>query len=134
MAEVKTLAEVIAMAGQSTDGHDHFTDLLRQCENFLPSGSGFDDGTSIVSASWDKIVLQTSYHHMSEHGVYTEWTGHKIIVTPSFMPEHVNIAIGGRNVNDIKNYIDQTVYVSLCQKVVLTFHANPHRHFTLEYA
>ena len=53
-------------------------------EDQLPSGSGFDNGTRVVweESSRNKVVLETSYHHLNENGFYTHWTEHRIIITP----------------------------------------------------
>jgi hypothetical protein len=54
--------------------------------NLLPSGSGFDSGTEIDldESSADRLVLRTSFHHMSEHG-YIGWSHWRIVVTPNLM-------------------------------------------------
>lgn len=74
----------------------------------LPSGSGLDNGTGIdVDASRpDKIVLLTAFHHMNEDGMYDGWTEHKITVKPSFV-FGLDIAISGRDRNEIKEYLAQ---------------------------
>ena len=74
--------------------------------NFLPSGSGFDCGTKInvKESTPDRLVLETSFHHMNEHGYYDGWTEHKIIVTPS-LSSGFDLRVTGRNRNQIKEYI-----------------------------
>lgn len=76
--------------------------------DYMPSGSGFDTGTKL---DWDKtrrdrIVLRTSFHHMAASGMYDGWTGHSVIVTPTFGGFHVHVT--GRNRNGIKDYIGDT--------------------------
>lgn len=58
-----------------------------------------------------KIVLTMSYHHMDEGGYYDGWTDHTITITPSF--DGIDIAIGGRNRNDIKDYLHEVYYYAL---------------------
>lgn len=72
---------------------------------YLPSGSGFDTGTKIDlhECGSDKLVLQTSFHHTNEMGMYVGWTEHTITVTPSFIG--LNVKVSGRNRNEIKDYI-----------------------------
>ena len=81
--------------------------------NHLPSGSGIDNGTTICreSSTPDKIVLFTSYHHMNEGGYYDGWTEHKITVTPAFDGFHIKV--GGKNRNEIKDYLWDTFFFSL---------------------
>jgi hypothetical protein len=76
--------------------------------NHLPSGSGFNSGTTIdVEASTgEDLVLHTSFHHMTEHGYYDGWTEHPIRVRPSLYFQ-INLTIHGRNRNDIKDYIHE---------------------------
>jgi hypothetical protein len=78
------------------------TDLL----STAPSGSGFDSGTTLSTLKSDrsKLVFDTSYHHMNEHGYYCGWTDHQVIVVPSFVGGY-DLRVTGRNVNDIKDYI-----------------------------
>ena len=84
---------------------NHSETLERIARDYLPSGSGIDNGTTIDldATSFDKIVLTTSYHHMDENGYYDGWTDHKITIRPSFLG--LDITIGGRNRNDIKDYL-----------------------------
>lgn len=88
-------------------------DTLDALDHCLPSGGGFDAGSKIdrEKSTADKIVIHTSYHHMSEHGYYDGWTEHAVTVTPSFIGGF-DIKVGGRNRNDIKEYIgDAFAYV-----------------------
>jgi len=91
---------------------------LDQLVNMLPSGSGIDSGTKLVSASASKIVLECSFHHMSEHGYYDGWTEHRITVRPTF--DSLDIHISGRNRNDIKEYLYEVYALALSEKIVET--------------
>lgn len=75
-------------------------------KNHAPSGSGFDCGTTLLSASEAKLVFSTEYHHMNDVGVYDGWTRHKIIIKASLI-DHCgfDMKITGRDRNDIKDYI-----------------------------
>lgn len=75
----------------------------------LPSGSGFDSGTKLISADYKKIVLQTAFHHMNDNGFYCGWTYHTIVIRPSFLFD-IEITISGANRSDIKDYIHECVY------------------------
>ncbi len=79
-------------------------------KNLLPRGSGFDAGTTIVldKCSEDKIVLETAFHHMDENGSYDGWSEHRVTITPSLL-HGFHMKVGGRNVNDIKEYIEETL-------------------------
>ena len=79
-----------------------FDDLVKM----LPSGSGFDNGSSVNldKSTGEKIIIETSFHHMDEHGYYDGWTYHNVIITPS-LQWGFNIRVTGRNKNDIKDYI-----------------------------
>lgn len=75
-------------------------------ENALPSGSGFDSGTTIDrdKSNATRIVLHTSYHHMNDGGMYDGWTDHTITIRPDFA-SGFDMRISGRNRNDIKEYM-----------------------------
>lgn len=74
---------------------------------YMPSGSGFDNGTRLdfTRSQPDRLVFTTAFHHMNDAGFYDGWTEHSVSVVPSF-DDGVRIAsISGRDRNDIKDYI-----------------------------
>ena len=80
-------------------------DIVEEC---FPSGSGVDNGTKF---NWEKstcnrLVFDTAFHHMDEHGYYDGWTEHQVIVTASLSFGY-DIRITGRNRNDIKEYLHE---------------------------
>lgn len=81
-------------------------DTIHEIEkNYLPSGSGFDNGTSVdlEMSTGVKLVLDTSFHHMGEHGCYDGWTEHDVVVTPTF--RGFDTRVTGRDRNEIKDHI-----------------------------
>jgi hypothetical protein len=72
----------------------------------LPSGSGLDAGVEfdLQASRPNRLVFETSYHHMDEHGSYDGWTDHSIIVTPS-LTRGFELRITGKNRNQIKEYL-----------------------------
>lgn len=103
-------------ASGNTEWARRHRERVAEYENMLPSGSGFDTGTriSIEESTPDKLVLVTSYHHMDEHGTYDGWTDHKIVITPS-LAHGFSMKIGGRDRNDIKDYIGEVYDCDLRQ-------------------
>lgn len=90
----------------------------------LPSGSGLDTPRIDFDASNDnKIVFNTSYHHMNENGFYTHWTDHKITVVPSLMHDF-DLKIGGRDHNEVKEYLHEVFATALSEQVELYPHSN----------
>jgi hypothetical protein len=88
---------------------------------FLPSGSGFDAGTSVdwAMSKGDSLVLMTSFHHMNDVGMYDGWTEHLIKVVPCYVGFPA-LKITGRNRNDIKSRIDEEIGEALCALIVET--------------
>jgi hypothetical protein len=84
----------------------------------MPSGAGVDDGTSLNlgKSNGEKLVFETSFHHMNAQGVYDGWTEHTVVVTASLM-FGINLRITGRNRNDIKDYLHQVFWESLMKEV-----------------
>lgn len=96
----RTVIQVIASAIQARanciksgnkEWQEKWEERLKEMEDRLPSGSGFDRGTKIdLDRSWPYrqpasfITLTTSYHHMNEYGYYTHWSDHELIVRPVF--------------------------------------------------
>ena len=98
--------------GNWFDKHSQALEYIER--NLLPSGSGIDSGTTIdLDASHgDKLVLKTSYHHMNDGGYYDGWTEHLIVVRPSLI-HTIDIRIGGRDRNEIKDYIHGVFHSTL---------------------
>ena len=127
MPRTKTLAAWIAEASEWVERAENnlnaqWGDIARtrlgQLVNMLPSGSGIDCGTKLVSASATKIVLECSFHHMDEHGYYDGWTKHRITVRPTF--DSIDISVSGRNRNDIKEYLHEVYSLALAENIVET--------------
>ncbi len=87
--------------------------------DYLPSGSGFDSGSHVDwnKSTADKLVFYTSFHHMNSNGFYDGWTEHNVTVRPAF--EGLNIAVSGRDRNDIKEYIAVSFEESLTRTLVV---------------
>lgn len=120
------LYQLIALAGDAANncaaqGNSEWQQvwekLLEQCEELLPSGSGFDAGTAIEHANSKKIILRTSFHHMNESGYYDGWTEHVITVVPN-LAHGFDLRVGGRDRNDVKEYIAEVFYDVLRSEVV----------------
>jgi len=84
----------------------------------MPSGSGIDSGTTLDfdKSSGSKLVFSTSYHHMTEDGMYDGWTEHVVTVKPSLM-FGFDLAISGRDRNDIKEYLHEVYHDTLMTDV-----------------
>ena len=70
---------------------------------------------NLDKSSASKLVFETSFHHMSEHGYYTKWTDHTVTVRPAF--QGLDIRVSGRNHGDIKDYIAECFYCCLTENV-----------------
>jgi hypothetical protein len=93
---------------QWIDNHQNSIDTIL---SDFPSGSGFDAGTNLEQleqpvSTPEKLVFNTSYHHLNENGFYTGWTNHNVIVTPSLQFGY-NIKVTGKNINGIKEYVTE---------------------------
>lgn len=88
---------------------DRWTARLKRYDGLLPSGAGIDNGSVLVKAeSGDSVlVIRTSFHHMNESGMYDGWTEHQVTVRPSLL-HGIVITVGGRNRNDIRDYLAET--------------------------
>lgn len=88
---------------------DAWFEHLESLDNLLPSGGGFDNGVNLIVYDFkpNRLVFQADFHHMNQDGFYTGWTEHKVIVTPAF--NGIEIRVTGRNKNEIKEYIAETI-------------------------
>jgi hypothetical protein len=98
----------------NTEWFEKWSDTIKLIESLLPHGSGFDAGTKVDldSSHADRLVFETSFHHMNEDGFYDGWTKHTIVVTPSFFGGF-NMRISGRDRNAIKDYIGEEFAITL---------------------
>ena len=96
--------------------HSELADKLAR--EYLPSGSGFDNASTIYldESKPNKLVLATSFHHMDDNGMYNGWTEHKIIVTPD-LALGFDLGVTGRDRNDIKQYIAEMFSHALDQNI-----------------
>lgn len=108
---------------------NHLSVLNKVSKELLPSGSGFDNGSSVVlnECKENRIVFSTMFHHMDEHGGYDGWTEHRVTVKPDFVCG-LNITVSGKDRNGIKSYIQECFYQDLteeCSKHKDVFHTCP---------
>ena len=99
---------------------DKHTDRIEELvSEHRPSGGGFDSGTTldIDRSSSETLIFTTSFHHMSESGMYDGWTNHQVIVTPS-LAFGFSLRITNRDQNGIKEYIRDTFRMDLETPVV----------------
>ena len=122
--QIRTLAEQISrelwrLTNSRQDIVSDAMDCLERLTEFLPSGSGFDSGTTIdVGLSTpEKLVFQTSFHAMDEYGSYDGWTDHMVTAQPSFVLGVVIDEPDNDNPIDIMEYVAETFDESLRQKV-----------------
>ena len=69
----------------------------------MPSGSGIDNGTKVISVQDSRVILSCEFHHMNANGYYDGWTKHNIVFYSEFCG--VRVAVTGVNKNDIKEYL-----------------------------
>lgn len=92
----------------------HTETILGMLENDAPSGSGFDNGTSLdlVMSTPEKLVFHTSFHHMNDGGMYDGWTEHSVIVRAS-LAFGIDVRVTGRDRGGIKDYIGDVFHAWL---------------------
>ena len=83
----------------------HSDTLENLLHDTAPSGAGFNCGTKLSDESTgEKLIFETEFQHMDEHGGYNGWTAHRITVKPSLL-FGFSLSVSGRNKNQIKEYI-----------------------------
>jgi len=120
----QTLARLlIAIDNCQRTGNDygriHAENLDTIVRNFLPSGSGWDNGTTLdrERSTPEKLVFVGAFHHMNEHGYYNGWTEHTIDVTAS-LAFGLNLRVTGRNRNDIKDYLAEMFQYAITREII----------------
>lgn len=87
------------------------------CKGFMPSGSGFDSGTRFWfdGSKPNRLIFVTSFHHMNDVGMYDGWTEHRVTVLAEF--DGMEIVVGGRDRNGIKDHIAETFQQALQEQI-----------------
>lgn len=116
-----TLAQsrINCIESKNIEWRDRHTERMHKLAKlFLPSGSGFDSGSSVrvVECTGEKLVLATAFHHMNNDGYYTGWTHHNVVVTPSLSSDFI-VKITGRDKNNIKDYIGEVFHTALGEEI-----------------
>jgi hypothetical protein len=111
-ARLRCLADVNPWAEK------HEQRIMNLVSEYMPSGSGFDNGTLLdwELSNGNKLVFTTSYHHMNDTGMYDGWTEHDVIVKPD-LQFGFELCISGHNRNDIKDYIAEAFEYALRTEV-----------------
>lgn len=105
----------LATNADNGDRANVFADEIRELvEEHMPRGSGIDAGTSLdfAKSTPEKLVFDTSFHHMNEVGYYDGWTEHVVTVRPTF-DSGFDLTISGRNRNQIKDYLHDVFTAAL---------------------
>ena len=85
------------------------SEVIERIMSNAPSGSGFDSGTTLNrdKTNSQRLVLETSFHHMNQDGYYDGWTEHTVRVWADLTSDF-RLTISGRDHNDIKDLIAET--------------------------
>lgn len=106
LANLFVAHENCVKAGNKEYEDIHADKLEEFVKNYLPHGSGFDNGTKFLweESNRNKLVFSADFHHMDDNGMYCGWSEHKVIVTPDLLFGY-NIKVTGQNKRGIKEYI-----------------------------
>lgn len=96
----------------------HSETMQRLVKDHMPSGSGVDNGTTLLEEEQEpnKLIFHLNYHHMNDAGYYTGYTDHRVIVTPDLF-SGIELEITGPNRNDIKDFLYDLYHGALTKKV-----------------
>lgn len=100
---------------------DNWDWVIEELNNLLPSGSGFDVGSKVLPDSQPlsgALRIDTAFHFMNDGGYYDGWEEYVVRVKPSLL-YGIELAIAGRDRNDIKDYMYETFQHSLTREYEL---------------
>ena len=99
-------------------------DKLDILTNYLPSGSGFDDGSvvDVNKSNNNKIIIHSAYHHLDNNGFYDGWSNFSIIIKPDLMFGFTLTLIGNTTIRkyfdcDFRNYVIDIFSDTLHKKI-----------------
>src|SRR5262245_39776122 len=106
------------IASGNTEWRDRHAQRIEDFCDSLPSGSGFDDGIKFLRgfSQAEKLVFQADFHHMNEGGYYDGWSHHTVTITPS-LEFGFAIKVSGRDRNQIKEYIAETLEIWASEEI-----------------
>ncbi len=113
-------ARINCVKGNNKEWLERWEERLTFVEReYLPSGSGIDNGTKLdLDKSFgEKLVFYTSFHHMDEGGSYDGWTEHVVTVTPSFV-HRISLVISGLDRNFVKEHLHQVFHAALTAEII----------------
>lgn len=95
--------------------NEYHLDKLDELLYKLPLGSGIDAGSTIAfeECTRNKIVFNSAFHVMDEHGYYDGWIEFKVIVQPSFTGFDLEIKPLQRKTY-FNNYLHDYVFDVFC--------------------
>lgn len=111
VSELFTAHATLERIDPTHPARDAWQEYAKYLMTDAPSGGGFDNGThldGIKTGKAESIQMHTHFHHMNEAGYYDGWTDHILTIRPAF--DGIDITIGGRDRNGIKDYIADTFY------------------------
>jgi hypothetical protein len=90
----------------NTDRQERHQETIEELvKEHMPSGSGFDNDTTFdFDSKAERLIFNTSFHHMDECGYYDGWTDHQVVITPS-LQYGFYLKVTGRDKRQIKEYI-----------------------------
>lgn len=90
---------------------------LVMLQELLPIGNGINYGCviSLKKSTEKRIVIYTAYWHPNDSYETSRWTHHQIVITPSFERE-INIRVTGKNVDNIKEYLQEVFREALMKE------------------
>lgn len=86
--EISSLLQAIENCKESENNEweARHRQALDSIAGILPSDSGFDSGSKVSDESTpERVVIETSFHHMDECGSYTYWSTFSVIITASLL-------------------------------------------------
>lgn len=108
---------------QAQGREDNVEDALariKDLEDRLPHGSGFDAGVKVlVDACRDnKLVLSAPFHSLDEWGGYLSWEEYVVEVTPVLVPPGINLKFSrGKSRDGLKDYVGDCLFEALTEDV-----------------
>jgi hypothetical protein len=115
------------VASGNTEWEVRWHDRLDKLVDYIPTWSGMTLRLSGVEIKPDAIRYEVSYHHMNETGHYDGWTEHTVVVRPAF--GGIDVRISGRDRNDVKELIHETVRHAFTRHVTWD---EPHQRWIVE--
>ena len=85
LASLVSARENCLLTNNNEWAEKHEENIINLVKNYMPCGSGFNEGTTIdlEKSTNEKLIFNSAFHFSDDKGLYADWVEFIAVVTPS---------------------------------------------------